>query len=180
MRSSYLFIATAFIFLSCSKEENNKRSYIAYNLNGTSCSGAYRIDDDGDPAVLEAQALHVPGSDVDPEIIILTFNDYADQRTVAFQIPASETTVLATYDHEFLGMGIYHQGGCALVSGQENTLNGLSIDVQKVVLGGPDLFGFRVVEKLEVFFTGIMTYENEMHEHEIHTVEGDLYFDGTF
>jgi hypothetical protein len=166
------------VTISCNKDAAEKNTFIAYNLNGATCNGAFRIDDDGDVNTLDAVALLVPATNNQPEVIILTFTDYADERGVTFHLPAQETgnnPILLTFDSDF-GMTITHsKDDWLLFSGVENTVSGVSIDIQKFKRG-TSILGLGSVKELQVYFTGIMHYKNEMLEIEQHTVEGNFYY----
>ena len=180
MRYLTFFFALGLVLSSCRKDNISTPTFVSYSLNGASCNGLFRIDDDGDPLTMEGTALILPETNDVPEIIILTLYDYVAEREVAFQIPAKEGTFLLTYDSDHFGMGIIDSGNdWLLVSGVENTVLGVSVDVQKFKRG-TNLLIFNGVEELKLHFVGIMTYENEMNEVEQHTVEGDLFFNGTF
>lgn len=161
---------------SCEKDNPDKETYIAYNLNGVSCSGAFRIETDGNQSGLEATAFLTPETQEEPEVLFLTFQDNSDMRSVVFIIPiGTGNPFVLVHDSDF-GMAISNPAdGCALVSGVENTLNGVSIDIQEFRRGQGAL-GFASVDYLEVYFVGIMSFENDMNEIEQHTVEGNFVY----
>lgn len=101
-----------------------------------------------------------------------------EDREVVFTIPttnAGGNPILLTYDSDF-GMGISHRNeDWVLVSGVENSVSGVSIDIQQFE-PAYSLIGYGTVKKLQIYFAGIMTFVNEMNQHEQHTVEGKLYY----
>jgi len=173
----------ACVALSCTKDKNKvtKSTYVYYSLNGATCNGEYTVEDDNDPLTLNGEAIIVPGSNGDPDIVIMTITDYINDREVVFQLPAKKGgPYVVTYNDEFFGMAIYdNPQEWVLVSGEENTLNGVSFDITKFEKG-PGFLGIESVTQMEGNFEGIMTYENDMGEKEIHTVKGDFFFNGTF
>lgn len=173
-----LFVCITCVMGVCNDEDNPRNTYIYYSLNGASCNGEFTIDGIEGNNLLEATALLIPAADDTPEVVILTFYDYALNREVLFTLPVGNgvsNPYQLEYDSEF-GMGIIHQAEeWTLYAGAENTIYGVSIDVKKFKKGS-GFFGFGSVEEFEVAFEGIMSYENEMQEIELHTVKGDFYY----
>lgn len=173
----YCFTALS-VLVSCKKDTNDnpgKNTFIAYNLNGASCNGAFRIETDKDMTTLEVTAFVIPATPQEPEVIFITFYDFADGREVAFIIPRGSNPALLVHDSPY-GMGIIHQvDGCSLTSGVENTLNGVSVEIKNFKAGSGAL-GFNSPAYMEGYFVGVMSYKNEMNEIEQHTVEGDFVY----
>jgi len=173
-----LFVVITCVMGVCNDESKTRNTFIEYNLAGGICSGNYRIDATEDNGLLEATAILVPASNDDPEVVILTFYDYSDNREVAFTIPVGSgvsNPIVLTYDSDF-GMGILHQmDSCSLISGVENTLAGVNIDVKKFKRGS-GLFGLQSVEEFEVVFTGKMTDENHPNGAFEYLVDGSFYY----
>ena len=177
MRCLLFLVTTIGLLGSCQKDNPDKATYVAYSLNGASCNGAYRIETDKDMSTLDATAVVTPETETDPEVIFLTFYDYADEREVAFIIPRNQgNPYLLVHDSEF-GMAVFHQtDGCVLTSGVENTVNGVSIEIKNFKHGKGVLGLGGSVAYMEGYFVGIMSYKNEMNEIEPHTVEGDFVY----
>ncbi len=173
-----LFVCITCVMGVCNDDSKTRNTYIYYSLNGATCNGEFTIEGIQDNGLLEATALLVPASDDTPEVVILTFYDYALNREVAFTLPVGNgvsNPFQLEYGSDF-GMGIIHTDDeWLLTSGVENTIYGVSIDVKKFKKGS-GFFGFGSVEEFDVAFEGIMTFENEMNEVEQHTVKGDFYY----
>ena len=173
-----LFVCITCLMGVCNDETKTRNTFIEYNLAGGICSGDYRIDVTENNALLEATALLIPASNGDPEVIILTFYDYSDNREVLFTIPVGNgvsNPIVLTYDSDF-GMGILHQtNSCSITSGIENTLAGVNIDVKKFKRGGGG-FGFQSVAELEVAFTGRMTDKNHPDGAFEYLIDGMFYY----
>lgn len=173
-----LFVCITCVMGVCNDEDKTRDTYIQYNLAGGSCSGDYRIDIDQSNSFLEATAILIPAVNGDPEVVILTFYDYSDNREVLFTIPVGSgvsNPIVLTYDSDF-GMGILHQAdSCNLISGVENTLAGVNIDVKKFKRGN-GYIGLQSVEELEVVFTGKMTDKNDPNGAFEYLVDGSFYY----
>jgi hypothetical protein len=131
---------------------------------------------------LVGNALLIPANGNDPEIVILTITDHSANREIVFQLPAQKGgPFLMLEDAEYFFMGIIDgEQEWALTSGVENTVRGVSMDITKFERGTNGVLGFASVKQMEGNFEGIMTYKNEMHEIEEHTVKGDFFYNGTF
>jgi hypothetical protein len=120
MRVTFFLAVCLCTLYSCNKDNPNTSTYIVYSLNGASCNGVFRIEPDKDMSTLDATAVVLPETADNPEVVILNFYDYTDQREVVFIIPANEagsTPFLLLHDSEF-GMGIIHQmDDCVLLQG---------------------------------------------------------------
>ncbi len=182
MRYAILFTITILgLTLSCKKEGVNKKTYVYYSLNGASCNGEFKIEDDNDPETLVGVSLIAPETADNPAVVFITISDPINSRQVAFQLPAKKGgPFVMLADSEHFGMGIIDPvNEWILTSGVENTVSGVSVDITRYE-EETGLFGFGALKYMEGNFEGIMTYKNEMNEIEQHTVKGDFFFNGTF
>lgn len=179
MRYSILLIlCCSFLFMGCPEDESLRNSFVEYSLNGATCNGLFRIENDMNTGTLDFSALLIPASGGTPQAAIISFADYSTGRQVVFTIPTSSgggNPILLTHDSDW-GMGILHPSeGWELTSGVENTISGVSIDIKKFK-SSATVIGLGTIDEMEVHFSGIMTYKNNMNEVEQHTVEGDFYY----
>ena len=169
----FVFIGSS-LTLSCQKEENiSKPSYFSYNVNGATCNGEFRLEDDQNPATFNAVATIVPELGDRPETVVLTYTDYINNRIVTCYLPAKKTgPILMTSDSDFRFFIADNAHSCSLSTGVENTAQGVSVEVTRFDRES------NTVKRMEAHFEGIMSYENIMGEIEMHTIKGDLYYGG--
>jgi hypothetical protein len=162
------------MILSCDKkDEVSKSSYFSYSVNGATCNGEFILEDDKDASTFNAVATIVPELGERPETVVLTYTDYVNNRIVTCYLPAKKTgPILMTADSDFKFFIADNAHSCSLYIGVESTALGVDVEVTRFDRES------NTVKRMEAHFEGIMSYENVMGAIEMHTIKGDLYYDG--
>lgn len=169
-----LYIIIGSSMISCEKEDDvSKSSYFYYSVNGATCNGEFVLEDDQNASTFNAVATIVPELGERPETVVLTYTDYVNNRIVTCYLPAKKTgPILMTFDSDFRYFIADNAHSCSLSTGVENTAQGVSVEVTRFDRES------NTVKGMEAHFEGIMSYLNNMGEIEMHTIKGDLYYNG--